>query len=385
MKALIELLLRLFGRKTEEPKDALPAPADEPSEPDEDEITAEKPAAGDEDIDEAEGHEDYRGLLDKEPEEKTPEDKGLDQVELVLKEGDSGQRVKDYQLWLEALGYELSRFGPDGGFGNETLSETREFQDDHDLTDDEDCLVLRGVGRQTYDKVKALASKLPKPKPTPSPILPPSDVPVVMLGGGVKLYDITGHHEGKKRKRKRKWKDVKGITLHQTATKFGNNVLRFKNISAQVGITPDGKVVLMNPLTSVVYHGHSFNSKDVGIEIDGHFAGIEGNIKTYWRPKSQPNRQPLSVTDAQIKATLACIEWIINTVAEHGGKVEYIHAHRQSSKMRTSDPGSKVWQRIAMEAKKRWGLVDGGPTFKLGGHPIPKEWDQSYTSSYRTW
>ena len=141
----------------------------------------------------------------------------------------------------------------------------------------------------------------------------------------------------------------------------------------------------MNPLEWVIYHGHSFNSKDVGIEIDGHFAGVEGNIRTYWRPKSMPNRQPMSVSEAQIKATLAVIKWIIDTVAEHGGKVEFIHAHRQSSKMRTSDPGSKVWQRIAMEAKKQFGLVDGGPTFKLGGFPVPKEWDDSYTDSYRTW
>lgn len=374
MKALIQILLRLLGGKKGKFK-ALPKEQVETSS-----------ALGDEEIQEAEGHEDYRGLLEKEPEEKTPEDEGISQVELVLKRGDSGPKVKEYQEWLEALGYELSRFGADGSFGDESFSETREFQDDHALVDDEDCLVLHGVGRQTYDRVKELASKLPEPpKPTVSSILPPTGTKVLSLSNGVKLYDITEQHGGKKRKRKRSWKDVKGITLHQTATNFGGNVMRYKNISAHVGVTPDGKGVLMNPIEWVVYHGNAFNSKDVGIEIDGHFAGIEGNLKTYWRPKSQPDRQPMSVSEAQVNATLAIINWIIKTVADHGGKIEYIHAHRQSSKSRTSDPGSKVWQTIALEAKKRWGLVDGGPKFKLGGHPIPREWDPSYTASYYPW
>lgn len=404
MQALIQFILKLLGRApapTEEDIKAISAGGESPEggggdadpdgEVDENQVTGrhEKPEVhpGDEDIDAAEGHEEYRGLLEKEPEHKTTEEWGLQDVELVLKDGDSGGKVRQYQKWLEALGYELSRFGADGGFGDETLSETREFQDDHDLVEEEDALKLRGVGRKTYDAVQAQFEKLPKkvvPAP-PSTFTPPSNVPVTLLEGGVKLYDITEHHGGKKRKRKRKWKDVKGITLHQTATLFGNNVMRYKNISAQVGVTPDGKVVLMNPLTSVVYHGNSFNAKDVGIEIDGHFAGIEGNLKTYWRPKSKPNRQPVTVTEAQIKATLAVIKWIIDTVEAHGGKVEYIHAHRQSSKSRVSDPGSKVWDRIALEAKKRYGLVDGGPTFKVGGYPIPKDWDPTYTAKYRSW
>lgn len=396
MKALIEFLLRLFsrgGKSTGGDIKAIPPAGESPEGdgPDEEEHDTQeipKPQLGDEDIDEAEGHEEYRGALEKEPEAKTAEEWGLQDVELVLKDGDTGPKVKEYQQWLEALGYELSRFGADGGFGDETLSETREFQDDHDLTDDEDCLKVRGVGRLTYDRVKAMFEALPKKKPAAPPppsFTPPSSVEVVALENGVKLYDITEQHAGKKRKRKRKWKDIKGITLHQTATNFGNNVLRYKNIAAQVGVTPDGKVVLMNPMEWVVYHGNSFNSKDVGIEIDGHFAGIEGNIKTYWRPKSKPNRQPMTVSEAQIEATLAAIKWIIDTVAAHGGKVEYIHAHRQSSKSRTSDPGSKVWQRIALEAKKRFGLIDGGPKFKVGGYPIPKDWDPSYTEKYRSW
>lgn len=397
MKAILDLILRLLGRSST--SSSKPKAIESGDTPDENIAKVAPPVPGDEDIDEADGHEDYRGLLEREPDEKTPEEWGLGEIELVLKDGDEGPKVKEYQEWLESIpDYELSRFGADGGFGKETLSETREFQDDHDL-EHEDALKLRGVGRETYERVKEIAAKQAAKKPEPekpAPILPPSDIPVIKLSDGVKLYDITEKHAGKKRKRRRKWKDVKGITLHQTATNFGNNVMRYKNIASQVGITPDGKAILMSGLTWIVYHGHAFNSKDVGIEIDGHFAGLEEfdeatgkwspNLKTYWRPKARPNRMPMSVSDAQVKATLAMIEWIINTVEEHGGKVEYIHAHRQSSKSRNSDPGQKVYNLIALEAMKRWGLKDGGPKFKLGGNTIPEQWNPAYEGNkYRNW
>ena len=375
MKWLFDLLKALFGGKRKHK--ALPQSV-------EDAVT---PARGNgvpitvefHDVPQPE-HLEYHGLAAKEPEGKTPEEEGIAQ-ELVLKEGEFGPQIKEFQDCLEALGYELSRFGADGSLGAESLSETREFQDDHALTAIEDCLVLRGIGHRTYALVKKLGISRPKPKPDRK--IPHFDIPVVQLSDGVSLYDINDRHAGKKRKGKRKWKDIKGITLHQTAVQFGNNVMRFKNISAHIGVTPNGKVVLMNDLTWKVWHGNSFNSHDVGVEISGAFAGIEGEERTFWKPKSKPNRKPESVTVSQVKASLAMIEWVIDTVAEHGGKVEYIHAHRQSSLMRTSDPGSKVWKEIALEAKKRFGLVDGGADFKSGGKPIPKEWDPSYTRSYR--
>jgi len=65
--------------------------------------------------------------------------------------------------------------------------------------------------------------------------------------------------------------------------------------------------------------------------------------------------------------------------------VVYLHAHRQSSKSRTSDPGEKVWRLFALEAKERWGLKDGGGSFEIGGYPIPHDWaqDVTYTAKYR--
>ncbi|GAF99323.1 unnamed protein product, partial [marine sediment metagenome] len=53
----------------------------------------------------------------------------------------------------------------------------------------------------------------------------------------------------------------------------------------------------------------------------------------------------------------------------------------QSSTSRVSDPGEKVWKLIAIPAMERFGLKDGGKTFKLGGWTIPEAWNPEYTGS----
>jgi peptidoglycan hydrolase-like protein with peptidoglycan-binding domain len=320
-------------------------------------------------------------------------------VELILKVGQVGDEVAAFQKKLEALGYELSRFGADGSLGDETIIEVKDFQDDHDLSDEENALKTRGVGAKTFAAVTAAFEALPKSKPVvpPLPILPavpgPSVPPDVTIGAGIPFIDMRDTHGGKKRPRRRKkgWKDVKGITLHQTATTLGTNPSRYRNVACHIGVPRDGSVLYVNSLEWVVLHGNAFNNKDVGFEIDGHFAGIESlneetgewepDLRTYWRPKSKPDRQPLSVTDGQVEATLEAIKWVIDEVARHGGKVEYLHAHRQSSKSRVSDPGEKVWKLIAIPAMERFGLKDGGQTFRLGGWTIPEAWNPEYKGS----
>lgn|GEM_PF-1328101 len=387
MKWLIELLRSLFGGK--KPGDPAPAPVD-------DDRTPIQPMV-------AEGAEEYLEDLAKEPEQKTPAEHGLGHVEPVFNHGDSGPKVKEFQRLLERLGYELTRYGADGFLGDETLQEVCDFQDDDRekggiLKTKEHALKIRGVGPDTYTAIKLEAEKLPR-FPVPEPIIEPKageeDAEGHTPPHFYKLCGDDGKGVKAKYKRKNGWKDIKGITLHQTACLLGVKASRYKKVSAHIGIPRDGKIVQMNGLDWVVYHGHAFNKKDVGIEIDGHFSGLESydeatktwtpNLKTYWKPQSQPDRKPLSVTDSQVRATLRAIEWIIEEVKKHGGEVVYLHAHRQSSKSRTSDPGEKVWRLIALEAKERWGLKDGGGSFEIGGYPIPHDWaqDVTYTAKYR--
>lgn len=392
LKAILELLGKLFGKKS--PK-ALPEKSPDASEVETPKETPEEPSAEEDTApkDEENPEEETEYSLEREPAIKTAEEWGLAEVEVVLKEGDSGKEVTAFQKKLERLGYELTRHGADGWLGDETLQEVCDFQDDqrekgNDLKEQEHALKLRGVGRKTYDAIEAEFKKLPILPPLAKPETEPdADAGDETPDNFYKLCPDNGKGVKAKRKRRNDWKGIVGITLHQTACSLGTKATRYKKVSAHVGITRDGKIVQMNGLNWVVYHGNSFNGSrgpgDVGIEIDGHFAGIEGDLKTYWRPRSKPDRQPLSVTPEAVKATLDAIEWIIKEVEKHGGKVKYLHAHRQSSQSRTSDPGSKVWQEIALVAKERFGLSDGGPEFRQGGRPIPKEWDASYKYGYR--
>jgi hypothetical protein len=72
------------------------------------------------------------------------------------------------------------------------------------------------------------------------------------------------------------------------------------------------------------------------------------------------------------------VRWICDEVARHGGRIAKLVAHRQSSDTRESDPGSALWQRVAMPLHQALGLDDGGPSFVVGnGRPIPEKWDSS--------
>lgn len=357
---------------------------------------------------EGDGADDYKADFAAQPERLTIEEHGMADIETVLKLGDEGKKVKEFQGWLEKLGYELTRHGADGGFGDETLQEVADFQDDrrekgdNELKKTEHAIKLGGVGPKTYSAVKGDYKKLPKIPPPPKlEKEPDADDADETPDNFYKLCPDNGRGVKAKRKRKKGWAWVTGITLHQTACNMGDKLSRYKKVSAHVAITPEGKIVLMNGLDWVVYHGHSFNGSrgpgDVGIEISGAFAGLESydaatdtwtpDEKTFWKPKSKPNRKPDSVTDEQVKATLAAIDWIVAEVERHGGKVKYLHAHRQSSTSRASDPGEKAWRLIANAAMEKHGLKDGGGKFTAGGYRIPNPWaqDSDYRAKYRSW
>ncbi len=190
------------------------------------------------------------------------------------------------------------------------------------------------------------------------------------------IIDISGQHAGRHRQGARSWAQIDGICLHQTACVIGERAESWFGVPVQVGVTRGGIVYILNPLEQFMWHGHGLNGRTVGIEIDGHYAGIEGDLRTYWRPPSLPDRKPLALVDAQIDAARAAVEHIIATVADHGGAITRIFAHRQASNQRQSDPGSAIWKAVGLWAQDTCGLDDGGPGYVLGsGMAIPEAWD----------
>lgn len=175
---------------------------------------------------------------------------------------------------------------------------------------------------------------------------------------------------------KRTWGQVTGICLHQTACVLGENPPRWDTVGCHVGVTRSGKVIWLHDFDKLVVHGNRWNTGTIGIEIDGMYEGVEGDIKTFWRPKDQPNLQPQRPTEVQLRAVRDLVRWLHRQVAKNGGKVTALVAHRQASENRRNDPGSRIWKDVALPMSEELGLSDGGAGFKLSnGYPIPEVWD----------
>lgn len=274
--------------------------------------------------------------------------------------GTEGPAVRTLQEQLLALGYHLPRWGADSNLGDETLAAVEAFKRDRHIGTPSDDLP-NAVSGAVIDAVDAAYRTMTAASP---------GTPVIV--------DLTNAHPGSQRIRRRAWSQVTGITLHQTATLLGEKRERWFNIPVQFGVTRGGQVLILNGCDWVTYHGNGLNGSDVGIEIDGYFEGVEGKRSTFWRPPEDPNRVPLQPTPVQIEAVRLAVKWICEEVARHGGSIKHVHAHRQASDQRESDPGSRIWKDVGLWAQQTLGLTDGGRGFVVGsGLPIPEEWDPS--------
>jgi hypothetical protein len=280
---------------------------------------------------------------------------------MALVRNDHGPAVLEVQRQLLALGYALPRWGDDGHLGDETLAAVREFEEDHDLATTDDDAVSDAT-------LAAVAEKS-------------SGVSLVEVPSG--LVDCTADHDGKARIRKRAWGEITGITLHQTACDLGEKPKRWHRIPVQVGVTRGGKILLLNPIEYMTYHGNGLNASTVGIECEGRYEGIEGKPSTFWKAPGHPELwEPEQPTDALLASARQAVLWICTKVARHGGKIRSIYAHRQASAKRQSDPGSRIWQDVAGWAVENLGLL-APVAFTLGtGLPIPRDWDDTSSARY---
>jgi len=208
--------------------------------------------------------------------------------------------------------------------------------------------------------------------PTPAPSMP-----------GVEFHDrrktaAQAHGPGGKWKvRDRPWAQVTGICLHQTACVLGERPERWDTVGAHVGVTRSGKVIWLHDFNRLVVHGNGWNAGTVGIEIDGLYAGVDGDPSTVWDDPSTPTRERgLALTSETVMASKQTIRWIDDTLTGRGADCRALVAHRQSSSTRRNDPGSAIWKEVALAMSAELGLTDGGKGFKLNdGYPIPEAWD----------
>ena len=193
--------------------------------------------------------------------------------------------------------------------------------------------------------------------------------PIAPALPGLEFHDrrktaARSHDHGKR-------KPPTGICLHQTACLLGERPERWDSVGAHIGITRGGKVIWLHDFDRLVWHGNGWNQTTIGIEIDGLYAGVEGDASTVWNDPRTPHReQGMALTAEAVAAARDVIRWICQTTPS----IKTIVAHRQSSGTRRSDPGQAIWQRVAIPARDELGLTT--PTLTLGtGQRIPEAWD----------
>jgi N-acetylmuramoyl-L-alanine amidase len=307
-----------------------------------------------------------------------------------MKYNDKGKAVRDMQLALMGQGYELPKYGADGHLGNETMAALKAFMTNSNI----------GWPAVSGDEVpqEALAALVingmdPEVLPVPDQEL-----------GDVKLYDLRGEPWSERNQKKfkrsggmavvRDPKMVTGITVHQTAVKYGVKdyqihaaggdaelalARRSLKVACHVMAFHDGFIAAPNPLAWYVYHGNGFNAYELGIEIDGNYPGVIGG--KVWN--SNRGGRPTQVTVPLVRAAQAGIEFLVREGRKLGMPIEHIHAHRQSSATRRSDPGEELWKRVVLEyAVQVLGLIPHQAEVLKDGRPVPIEWDTTGVGSY---
>jgi hypothetical protein len=179
---------------------------------------------------------------------------------------------------------------------------------------------------------------------------------------------------------KRKWSQITGVTLHQTGCEMPQNPAGWDRLNAHIGITQEGKAIIVNDPTDMIWHAQGLSKSTIGIEIEGNYPGcLDNPEKTLWTFGGGPNH----LNDKMIAALSIVREWLSREFSRNKTPWRNLHAHRQSSGSRIADPGEEIWTTIAIPWMAELGLNDGGPDFRMGnGLPIPHEWDRRYSWRY---
>ena len=276
--------------------------------------------------------------------------------------GNQGAKVAELQRALIRLGFPLDRFGADGQVGSETLGAVADYCDVNGLdTAELDDGIIRGWVVNVILDAAVTAAAVTEPE--------------------YPLVEDVRHDEYEKWTRKNPISRIDTICLHQMAVKDSDNKgwHRWRRLAIHWVVTCGdyAKAYQLHDFDLRVPHGHGWNGRSVGFEFEGYFSGVGTEEKYFWKPKSRPNRKPMVPTERQLEAGRIAVEHTVEQIAHMGGEIKFIGAHRQSYGMKRSDPGSLIWQGVALPMIKKLGLKEA-PTLshrKYPGKPIPEAWN----------
>jgi len=294
---------------------------------------------------------------------------------MIINKSSSKKDIKNLQLNLELLGFNVGKSGADGYYGSNTQGAVYDFIEAYNL--DTTLKLDNGIPEDIVAEINKQAELKRKPA-----IITP-----------LNFLDLTASAWPGPRKKIRDWKNVKGITLHQTGCFLGERPQRWSNwttknkegvivsssLKAHMGITQKGQILLIHPLESFVWHAQGLSHETVGFEIDGCFEGIKGDLSTY--PGKKGGRVA-HLTPEQEKAVKDAVLYVKQVLQANGSDLEYMVPHRCSSDTRRPDCGEEIYKAIALWAEKELNVDLKGPNFKKGsGYTIPEIWNPAYVGN----
>jgi len=285
-----------------------------------------------------------------------------------LQKGDKNDEVLELQRNLESLEYPLVRWGADGIMGEETLEAVDEWGEDNNI--DGDVTPCDSVSDVIFAKIN-------------------DDVIIAMEDIYSLIVDVRREAWKGRRKRKNRVSNVDTIVLHQMAVKDSDDEgwIRWRKLAIHYVVTceDEAKGYWLHDVDYRMGHAQNFNGRSIGIETEGYFAGIQGDLKTFWKPRSRPNRKPMTPSDEQIEALKAVIRHAYHEATKKGMEIKYIGAHRQSYGMKLSDPGEYIWRHAAIPMMEELGLKTAPVIWhhKHPGKAIPEAWGGKPGVPYR--
>jgi hypothetical protein len=213
------------------------------------------------------------------------------------------------------------------------------------------------------------------------------------LDGGPDPRIVNLLNESPTEKRKRDRADAWAAVLHQMGFARGNDPMRYRKVTAQYIITPNGTIAQLHPIRSKLNSSDGFNEGGISIEFAGNFPSVSGSTdpRDFWHPfdwvdKNGKKRKGFGMdqlTPEQIKSGRYLLLKLQTKILPAQDKMlTHVLAHRQSAGEKSNDPGPDVWRFVGQWGVDVRDLSDGGQGFKVGdGNAIPEIWREGFAEA----
>jgi hypothetical protein len=205
------------------------------------------------------------------------------------------------QAALVAQGYSLPRWGVDGALGSETLAALDAWRADHGAAP----LILGELSEQTVHEVEGRSRALQTVTP------------------GRHILDVRARHPGRARKGTNPWIRIDTVCLHQMACRGPGGWERWRDLAIHFAILAEGAAAWLYDCDALLWHGHGWNGRSVGLEFEGWFAGVEGRPGTLWAPEGAPAAPAAESGESELARLRAVL---LETHQGCAGKPEGVHA-----------------------------------------------------------